>query len=81
MLKVKKALPIDSYCLEIELSNGEVGVFDVKPYLDKGIFTELKNVEYFKNVRVLFNGIAWPNGQDFSADTIAFELKELSINN
>tara|TARA_B110000977_G_C10978135_1_gene455041 strand:+ start:957 stop:1127 length:171 start_codon:yes stop_codon:yes gene_type:complete len=44
--------------------------FDVAPYLDKGIFSELKDENYFKQVKVAFGSAEWPNDQDFSKDTI-----------
>ena len=50
--------------------NGERKVFDVTPYLDRGIFVELKDESYFKSVRVAFGSIEWPNQQDFSRDTL-----------
>ena len=37
--------------LELEFSNGERRVFDVKPYLGKGIFRQLKHRSYFASVR------------------------------
>ena len=78
MLKVIYVEPIDNYKLKIKLSDGQYGVFDVSPYLDKGIFGELKNKDYFSTVRVAFGGIVWPHEQDFSADTIAYEMKHVS---
>jgi hypothetical protein len=76
MLKVIRVDATDDYTLFVELSDGSSGQFDVKPYLDKGVFSELKDKEYFKQVKPLFCGIAWPNEQDFSADTIAYELMQ-----
>ena len=75
MLKVLKVSAKNDYTLYVELSDGRSGYFDVKPYLDKGVFTQLQNKNYFKQVKPLFCGIAWPNEQDLSADTIAYELK------
>ena len=75
MLKVKQIKPRDNYLLFVELSNGKTGLFDVKPYLEKGIFTELKNRDYFLAARPAFGGVVWPNEQDFSVDTIAAEMK------
>ena len=75
MLKVTKAIAKDNYTLFVELSDGRSGYFDVKPYLEKGVFTQLKDKNYFKQVKPFFCGIAWPDEQDLSADTIAFELK------
>ncbi|MDG5815546.1 DUF2442 domain-containing protein [Chitinispirillales bacterium ANBcel5] len=37
-------------------------------------FSELKDENYFKQVKPLFIGISWPNQQDFSADTIEHEM-------
>jgi hypothetical protein len=40
--RVTKVTPEDNYCLLLEFSNGERREFDVSPYLEKGIFTQLK---------------------------------------
>ncbi len=56
--------------IKIVLSNGKHGIFDVKPYLDKGIFTELKDYNYFRNAHIEYGTITWQNGQDFSLNTI-----------
>ncbi len=44
--------------------------FDVSPYLNKGIFAELQNIDYFKQVKAVNGTIEWPNGQDFCPDTL-----------
>lgn len=56
-----------NYTLYVELSNGRSGIFDVKPYLEKGVFRELKDQKYFQKVKPFFCGIAWPNEQDLRA--------------
>lgn len=38
---------LPDYKIKVTLSNGSKGIFDVSPYLDKGIFNELKNHDYF----------------------------------
>ncbi len=60
----------DDFKLYIAFENGEKKIFDVTPFLDKGVFTELKNVNYFKQARVSFGSIEWPHEQDFSKDTL-----------
>jgi hypothetical protein len=52
-------------------------VFDVRPYLDKGIFVELKDINYFRQVRVAFNTVQWPHEQDFAPETLYLESREL----
>ena len=81
MLKVKRVFANNDYTLFVELSDGRSGMFDVKPYLEKGVFKQLKDKNYFKQVKPFFCGIAWPDEQDLSADTIAYELKQLKSHN
>ena len=71
-----KANPIDDYKIEILTSSGVEGVFDVKPYLKGSAFKELENISYFRRVRPAHRGITWPNEQDFSSDTIIWDIKK-----
>lgn len=68
--RVKKVAPNDDYTLCITFANEEQKVFDVKPLLDLGVFGELKNLEYFKEVKQVHGSIAWPHGQDICPDTL-----------
>ena len=70
MNKVAAVKPLSNYELLLTFSNHEVRRFDVKPYLDKGIFTELKDETYFQQVSLCFDSIAWKNGEDFSPETL-----------
>jgi hypothetical protein len=76
MVKVISAEPIESYKLKILLSNGKKGIFDTSPYLDKGVFHELKEPQYFCRVKVAYGGVMWPHEQDFSPETIEYELQQ-----
>lgn len=62
--------PLPDYKLQIKFENGEKKMFDVSPFLDKGIFKELKDQAYFKSVKLGFSSVEWPNEQDFSKDTL-----------
>lgn len=79
MIRVVAAKSLDDYQLELSFNNGEVRLFDVRPYLDKGIFTELKDVAYFQSVRVAFGSIAWPHEQDFGPDSLYVESRLLTV--
>ena len=67
---VTQVEPIENYQLQLKFENGETKLFDVTPYLDKGIFKELKDQNYFKKARIAFGSIEWPNEQDFSKNTL-----------
>lgn len=61
--------------LLIGFDNGETRIFDVTPYLDRGIFQELRDESYFRRVRAIRGGIEWPNEQDLSAGTLYLQGK------
>ena len=68
--RVRAVEPKENYKLEIEFSNGEVGVFDCEPLLNFGVFQELRNLEYFKQVSASGGTVVWPNEQDICPDTL-----------
>ncbi len=70
MTKIIAVKPLENYLLELTFINKEVKQFDVKPYLNLGIFQELKDEKYFNEVAIQFDSIAWKNGQDFSPETL-----------
>ncbi len=71
--RVKEVFPFADYTLKLIFENGEQKIFDVKPYLDKGIFKELKDVGNFNAVKPLLGSIQWQGGQDFCPDTLYLE--------
>jgi hypothetical protein len=70
MVKVIDVKPGIDYTLQVVLDNGKSGAFNVAPFLDKGIFLELRDKNYFKQVVTRGRSIYWPHEQDFCADTI-----------
>jgi hypothetical protein len=67
--------PLQDYLLEITFENSEQKVFDVKPYLSTGIFSELKDKTLFQSVHVSFDTIEWNNGADLDPEVIYEEAK------
>jgi hypothetical protein len=47
MKKVVSVSPLDNFELSLEFDLHEKKVFDVKPYLHRGIFTQLQDRDYF----------------------------------
>lgn len=70
-----KVEPRDNFELYVECQDGKRGFFDLKPYLDFGVFSELKNLDYFKQVHILFGALAWPRGQDIAPSKLYTELR------
>jgi hypothetical protein len=42
----------------------------MKSYLEKGVFQELKDISYFRQVQAHASFICWPHDQDLSLDTL-----------
>ena len=69
-LEVKDVKAIDDYKLILTFENNEIRLFDMKPYLDLGIFKNLKDKSLFNTVKVSFDTIEWSNGTDIDPETL-----------
>jgi hypothetical protein len=68
--RVKDVKPNADYTILLTFTNNEVKVFDMKPYLNIGIFKELKDHRLFNSVRPFLGSVQWKNGQDLCPDTL-----------
>lgn len=68
--RITAVVPLPETRLLLTFANGKRRVFDVSPYLDKDIFTQLRNPDYFAKVRAVSGHVERPNAQDFSPDTL-----------
>jgi hypothetical protein len=67
---IKEVRPQENYILLLTFENGEKRQFDMKPYLDMGIFQDLKDLSLFKTVRTSFDSIEWDNEADFDPEVL-----------
>ena len=74
---VKKVIPVEDYQLLLTFSNGEKCLFDMKPYLNKGIFKELRNVSMFNTAYVNFDTVEWNNEADFDPEVLYSYSKKI----
>ena len=68
--KVTKVVPEADHTLLLTFDNGEQRRFDVKPYLDKGIFQELKEPSVFYSAHVSFDTVEWDNEADLDPEVL-----------
>lgn len=61
---------LDDYRLEVSFENGEHRIFDVKPYLSRGIFVRLRDRSLFQAARAVAGSVEWPGGLDLSYETL-----------
>ena len=69
-LSVKKVKAINDYKLELVFENKETRIFDVKPYLDTGLFKKLRDKNLFKMVKIAYDTIEWPEGIDLDPEVL-----------
>ena len=65
LIKVK---PLSDYKLLLSFVNDETRIFDMKPYLDKGIYRELINEDVFKSAKISFDSVEWKNHADIDPE-------------
>lgn len=75
---VKQVVALDDYRLEIVFENGERRIFDMKPYLQRGVFVRLQNRATFQAARVVAGSVEWPGEIDLSYDTLYLKSQPIS---
>lgn len=66
----KMVRPLSDFRLLITFENGENRLFDVSPYLDRGVFRELRDPSIFKTAAVVFDTVEWANGADLCPEVL-----------
>jgi len=69
--------PLPDYRIEVEIEDGRKGIFDMKPYLDFGVFRELKDIHYFNRVGIVYGAVTWPHEQDIAPETLLAKILPL----
>ena len=62
--------PNQDFSLTLLFSNGETRHFDVKPYLDMGIFRELRDLTQFYSAHPDGLSVEWDNEAALCPDTL-----------
>lgn len=62
--------PLKNYKLMLTFDTNEVKVFDMKPFLDQGVFKPLNDESLFNSVHVSFDTVEWSNGADICPETL-----------
>ena len=72
--EVIQARIIKGYTVELVFDNLQKRVVDLRKFLGKGIFAELKQPKKFRRMKVdgELGTICWPNGADIAPDRLYF---------
>ena len=74
--------PQVDYHLLLEFDNGEKRLFDLTPWLDKGVSRALRDSPEFAQARVVDGSVEWPGEIDMSYDTLylrSMAVKQISV--
>ncbi len=75
--RITKVMPSDDFKLILIFTNGERKVYDCSDLLEFGVFQELQDKNYFKQVKVIDGTVTWPHEQDICPDTLYLDsIKE-----
>jgi hypothetical protein len=59
--------------LELGFENGEYRLFDVKPYLSRGIFQQLRDLAVFQTARVVAGSVEWIGTSPLHSPALSFD--------
>jgi hypothetical protein len=76
---VRQVYPLGDYRLELVFENDERRIFDVKPYLYRGVFTRLQNQAVFQSARAVAGSVEWAGELDLSYDTLYLESELIGM--
>lgn len=71
--------PLPDFRLLLTFDNGERRLFNAEPYLDKGMFRELRDASVFNSVRVSFDTVEWANGADLCPEMLYIESEPVDM--
>lgn len=70
MEAVIRVIPHDDFQLELWFNTGEHRLFNARPYLEKGVFKSLQDINRFKQAFVSLDTVCWPGNLDIAPETL-----------
>ena len=70
LLDVVYVKPLSEYKLSLEFENQEKRIFDVTPYLEMGVFRQLKDKNIFSRAFIDGGTVMWPGEIDIAPETL-----------
>jgi DUF971 family protein len=74
--RICEVAPAEDYKLRLTFTNGERGIYDCSNLLNFGVFKELRDFNYFKQVKVSDGTVVWPHEQDICPDTLYLDSEK-----
>jgi hypothetical protein len=68
--KILKVQPLEDYNLELIFANNEKRIYNVNTGDWRGVFAPLKDLNFFRKVRLKNRTASWPNGADIAPEEL-----------
>lgn len=81
MIKIVKAVYVRDRVLELTFSDGAVGPHDFAPQFERGtsLTKAWEDLAYFRSFFLELGAIGWPNGLEFSPNSLHRALSEAGL--
>lgn len=73
LVDVVSVIPLTDYRIALAFEDGKAGIFDMRPYLDAGVFRALKDPDVFCAVSVGYGTAVWPGEVDMAPERLYSE--------
>ena len=77
MKEIIKVEPLEDYKLLLTFDNNEKRIKDMKPYLNRGIFKKLRDINFFYKVDIKYGTISFGEDIDICADSLYDSSKKI----
>ncbi len=68
---------LENYCIYLKFEDGKEKIYDMSNLINNNpVYSRLKDVEYFKKVKVAGETVEWPNGEDICPENLYHDSKE-----
>lgn len=79
--RITAVTPLKDYKLIVTFENSETRLLNIAPYLTKGIYAELKDINIFNSAHISFDTIEWANQADIDPEFVYSESVPYDIKN
>lgn len=77
--RIRTVTVLPNYCLSVTCNDGTAGIVDMSQLIFSeraGIYSALKDVQFFNQVRIELGVLTWPNGADIDPVWLHEEIGE-----